>query len=116
MNANMMFFSGLIVLGTFISSVAQVMLKKAALRSYDSKIKEYLNSLVIVAYMIFFGATLLGVLAYKVVPLSMGPVLEASGYIFITVFGVVIFNEKINFEKALALSLIIVGIVVYSLT
>ena len=104
----------LMLLGVFISSVAQVLLKKAAERKYDSLVKEYLNARVIIAYAIFFGATLLSVFALRVVPLSMGAILEATGYIYVTVFSVTIFHEKIGGKKMAALGLIIAGIVVYS--
>ena len=115
MSKEMMLYSGFILLGTFISSVSQVMLKKAALKQYDNKIQEYLNPLVITAYAIFFGATLLAILAYRVVPLSIGPILETTSYLYVTFFGVVIFKENINKKKILALGLIIVGICIYSL-
>ncbi len=98
----------------FMSSVSQVMLKKAAQKSYDSHIKEYLNPLVISAYLIFVGTTLVGVLAYKVIPLSMGPVLEASSYLYVTFFGIKLFGEKVNGKKIAALFLIVAGIVVYA--
>ncbi|MEG2201819.1 MAG: EamA family transporter [Raoultibacter sp.] len=45
----------------------------------------------------------------------MGPVLEATSYIYVTIFGVVIFKEKINRKKICALGLILLGVVVYSL-
>ena len=79
------------------------------------KLKEYLNPLVIIAYTIFVGTTLLSVYAYKGIPLSMGPVLEATSYIYITIFGVCIFKEKLNPKKIVALLLIVGGILVYSL-
>lgn len=100
--------------GVFISSVSQVILKKAAGKKYDNPIREYLNFPVIAAYAIFFAATLLTVYAYKGIPLSMGPVLEAAGYIFVTIFGVTIFKEKINPRKIMALVMIVAGICVYS--
>ena len=97
----------------FLSSVSQAMLKKAALRKYDSVLKEYLNPLVILAYVIFFGTTLLSVLAYKGMPVSLGPVLEMTAYFYITLFGITIFKENLNMKKVLSLMLIIGGIVVY---
>ena len=100
--------------GTFISAVAQVLLKKEAQVRHGSVIEEYLNPRVIIAYIIFFGATFLSIFAYRVVPLSMGPILEATGYIWVTIFGVTIFRERMNKTKIIALGLIIVGIVVYS--
>lgn len=102
------------VIGTFISSLAQVILKKASKKEYENVIREYLNFPVIFAYFIFFASTLLSLLAYKRIPLSMGPVLEATSYLFVTVFGVTIFKEKLNAMKISALGLIILGIVVYS--
>lgn len=115
MNKTVLLYSLLLLLGVFISAISQVMLKKAAQKTYDSHIKEYLNPLVIFAYVMFVGTTFLSILAYKGIPLSMGPVLEATSYIYVTVFGVKIFGEKINKMKILALVLIIVGILVYSL-
>ena len=114
MDKQLLLYASLILVGTFISSVAQVMLKKAAQREYGSFWKQYLNVRVIVAYAIFFGASLLAVFAYKVVPLSMGPILEATGYIYVTLFSVFIFHEKIGAKKIAALLLIVGGIVVYS--
>ena len=105
----------LLLLGTFLASISQVMLKKAALRSYENKLQEYLNPLVIIAYVIFFGTTFLSIFAYRGIPLPMGPVLEATSYIYVTVFGVTIFKEKLNVRKLFALTLIVGGILVYSL-
>lgn len=105
----------LLLAGTFIASTSQIILKKAALKTYDSKVQEYLNFPVISAYIIFVLTTLLSVLAYKGIPLSMGPILEATSYIYITFFGVKIFGEKINKRKVVGLILILLGIAVYSL-
>lgn len=115
MNRTVLIYSLILLVGVFISAISQVMLKKAALKKYDSVIKEYMNPLVIVAYIMFVGTTFLSILAYKGIPLSMGPVLEATSYIYVTIFGVGIFKEKMNRKKIISLILIIAGIVVYSL-
>lgn len=107
-------YSLFLLLGVFISAISQIMLKKAALRQYDSLLKEYLNPLVLFAYAMFVGTTFLSILAYRGIPLSMGPVLEATSYIYVTVFGVKIFGETINKKKLVALVLIIGGIIIYS--
>jgi multidrug transporter EmrE-like cation transporter len=114
MNGQLILYACIMLLGVFISSVAQVLLKKAAQKQYGSVLEEYLNWPVITAYAIFFAATFLSIYAYKVVPLSMGPILEATGYIHVTIFGVTIFHEKLDRWKLIALALIIGGIVVYS--
>lgn len=114
MNRQLILYAGIMLLGVFISSIAQVLLKKAAQKQYDSVLQEYLNWPVITAYAIFFAATFLSIYAYRVVPLSMGPILEATGYLWVTLFGVTIFHERLDKWKLAALALIIGGIVVYS--
>lgn len=104
-----------VLIGALISSISQVMLKKEAEKSHENHLREYLNPLVITAYVLFVGTTLLGVVAYRGIPLSMGPILESTGYIYITIFGVKIFGEKMTRGKVIALALIIGGIAVYSL-
>lgn len=107
-------YAAFLLIGVFVSAVSQVMLKKAALRHYENHIAEYLNPLVICAYMLFVGTTFLSIFAYKGIPLSMGPILEATSYIYVTLFGIVIFKEKMTSRKWLALTLILFGIALYS--
>lgn len=108
-------FSLIFIFGVFISSVSQIILKKAAQKEYPNKIREYLNARVIFAYIIFFGATLCSIWAYTVIPLSLGPILESAGYIFVAVLSWLFLKEKITKKKMLGLSIIIIGIIIYSL-
>lgn len=114
MNKTMILYACVLLTGVFVSAISQVMLKKAAMKHYEKPIQEYLNPLVIFAYMLFVGTTLLSIIAYKGIPLSMGPILEATSYIYVTIFGVKIFGEKMNAKKILALGFIIAGIIVYA--
>ena len=107
-------YAGILLTGTFISAISQVLLKKSALKKYDSVLLEYLNPEVFFAYLLFVIATLMSVIAYKGIPLSMGPLLEATGYIYITIFGIAIFKEKMNRRKLMALICIVMGIAFYS--
>ena len=104
----------ILLFGVFISSISQVMLKKSAVRQYNSVIQEYLNPHVIAAYILFIGTTFLSILAYRVIPLSMGPIMETTSYIYVTYFGIRIFHEQICYKKILAVALIIAGILVYA--
>lgn len=115
MNENIVLYSGILLTGVFIGAVSQVFLKKASMRKYGSVLQEYLNPMVILAYMLFVGTTLLSVLAYRIVPLSMGPVLESTSYIYVTIFGAVIFKEKLTRRRLTGLALIIAGILIYSM-
>ena len=108
-------YASALLLGTFLASISQVMLKKAALQTYGTKLGEYLNPLVIFAYAILLGTTFLSIFAYRGIPLSMGPVLESTSYIYVTFFGVTFFKEKLNGQKVLALLLIVGGILIYAL-
>lgn len=108
-------YAVVLLIGVLISSVSQVLLKRAAQRQYDSWLKEYFNFHVIFAYVLFFGTTLLSIFAYRGIPLSWGPILESTGYVYVTVFGATIFHEKINRKKYMSLFLILTGITIYAL-
>jgi EamA-like transporter family. len=111
----MILFSGLMVLSAFISSISQMMLKKSSQKTYPSRIREYLNPLVITAYAMFFGCTLLSMYALKVVPLLFAPMLESSGYIFVAVFSYIFFKEKFTKRQMIGMAFIIAGIVIGAL-
>lgn len=116
MSSQQSIYIAILLAGIFLSSVSQILLKKASMQTYSSPLMEYLNHKVICAYLIFFGATLISVTAYKVVPLSLGAVLETTSYLYITFFSVVIFKEKLNIKKILALLLIVSGSIVVTLS
>ena len=114
MSESVAVYAAVALFGVFVSAVSQVMLKKSANKTYESHIKEYLNPLVVFAYVLFVVSTLLSTLAFKVIPLSMGPILDATGYIDVTAAGVLIFHERLNRRKVVALALIVLGIIVYA--
>lgn len=111
--SDMMFYASLLLIGTLISSLSQVMLKKATERKYSSPISEYLNPMVIGAYVIFLGVTFLSIYAYRGIPLSMGAVLESSSYIYVMFFGWYFFDEAISRRKIFGLLMILFGIGVF---
>lgn len=104
-----------LLVSVFISSVSQVLLKKAADRTYKNKLSEYLNPLVIGAYAMFFGSVILTMLALRYVPLSMSPILESTGYIFVAVLGYFFLKERFSRRKITGICLILAGIAVFSM-
>lgn len=114
MDKNEFLYLIILLAGIFIGAVSQVLLKKATMQDYDSKIKEYLNARVLSAYILFLGTTLTAIYAYKGIPLSLGAVMEAASYLFVALFDVVIFKTKINRRRICALLLIMGGIIVYA--
>lgn len=108
-------YSGIYLVSVFVASVSQVLLKKSAQRPHKNSLAEYLDPRVIVAYGLFFGASFITVMALKVVPVSMGTVLESSGYLYVTVLGAVFLKEKIGKRKLCGLGIILAGILIYAL-
>ena len=108
-------FSCIFVLSVLVSSISQIMLKKSADKTYDSRLGEYLNPRVITAYGLFFLSTIITVFAYKYVPLSSGPILDSSGYIFVAVLGYIFLKERFTKKKIIGMILILMGIALFSL-
>lgn len=104
-----------LLLSVFISSVSQIILKKAADKTYESTLKEYMNPMVIGAYGLFFCSVILTMLALKHVPLSMSPILESTGYIFVSVMGYIFLKERFSRRKLMGFALILAGIVIFNL-
>lgn len=105
----------LFIFSVFISSCSQILLKKAANKTYKNIIEEYLNPLVIAAYSVFLLSSFLTMYSYKYVQLSIGPMIEAMGYVFVAVLGRIFLKEKINKKAAIGMGLILVGIVICSI-
>ena len=100
------------IAGVLMAASAQIMLKKSAGKTFDSKLKEYLNIPVLAAYAIFFVSTLCTVFAYRNLPLALGPILGATEYIFVAIFSRVFLQEKVAREKLAGLVLIVIGVLI----
>lgn len=71
--------------------------------------------MVISGYFLLLICTGLVVVAFKEVPLSLGPILEASAYVYIMILSAVFFKEKITLRKIIGNIIIISGICIFSL-
>lgn len=107
-------FSGVFLCSVLISSISQILLKKSADRTYDSRLKEYLNPLVIVAYIMFFCTMMITMYCYRYVDVSAGPIFESAGYVFVGILGFIFLKEKFTVKKTIGMVLILLGIVVFS--
>lgn len=112
---NTMLYVGIYLISILISVISQILLKLSANRTYPSRIREYLNPYVVVAYGLFFLATILTMIALKYVPLSMGPVLESLSYILIAVLGYLFLKERFNRKKIWGMVVILLGVVLFNL-
>lgn len=98
-----------------ISAFSQVLLKIAANRTYDNRIREYLNPLVILAYGIFGLSWAMTTYALRYVEYAQNsPVIEATSYIWGPLFGVLLLREKITKRRFLGMMVILAGIMIFT--
>lgn len=106
---------GLFILGLLLSAFSHVPMKLSTRIKYKNRIAEYLNPLVLFAYFLCVMTTVCTVIAYRVVPLSLGGVLATLEYIFVATIGFLFFKERISPRKMLGLVLIVIGALVYQI-
>ena len=115
MNSEFALNLGIMLFGVLISALTQIVLKKAALKTYYAWWKQYLNAPVIFAYAVFILSSLCSVIALRVLPLSLMPVWNSAAYLFVALFAFLIMKERPGKRKLLGLGVILVGIAVFSL-
>ena len=103
------------ILSVVIASCSQILLKKGAMKKYDSFIREYLNVYVISGYFLMFGSLFLTMIAYRGLNFLNVPVLEAIGYVLVPVLSYLFFKEQLTKKKIAGIACILVGIFVYYL-
>jgi len=107
-------FSSIMIFGVFVASCSQIMLKSSANRVYERKLFEYLNSKVIIAYVLLLISSVIGMYVLRHINLSSVAALTAFGYLFVPILSRLFFKEKINVKQVVGVFLIVVGVVVFS--
>ena len=103
----------LALLSVTIASFSQVMLKLGAGKTYNSKIREYLNFYVITGYGMLFISMVLTIVVYSRLSYLSVPVVEAVGYILVPVLSYFIFKERLSKRKIIGILCILLGIMIY---
>lgn len=112
---NHIIIGSILVLGAnLIAAVSQLLLKLAAKKDYPVWWRSYLNPLVITAYGMFFGTTILNVFALRHIPLTLSAALGASGQIFVPAVSALFLKERISRKRLLGMAIIVIGIIVFS--
>jgi len=106
-------FSSVAVISVFIAACSQILLKKASSREYRSKIYEYLNMRVIVAYGLFFVSASMGMYVLRHIPISLAAVLGAAGYMFVPILSRYFLKERLNKNQIMGMVMIILGIIIF---
>ena len=105
----------LMLLSVTIAGFSQVILKKAAGRTYLTPVRQYLNVPVVSAYGLFVLSTVFSAAAYRTLPLSATPVFNALSQLIVAALAFLFFREKPSPRRAAGLAVVIAGIVLFSL-
>ena len=108
---NFFFFAMIFV--ELLASISQVLLKKSAQKEYPSRIREYLNVLVIGGYVLLVIGMIIGTFCYKHLGYMGTVVLEPIAYILVMILARIVFKEKITRTKIIGMIIIVTGIVVF---
>ena len=103
------------ILSVVIASCSQILLKKGAMKKYESFIREYLNVYVISGYIFMFGSVFLTMIVYRGMNFMNVPVLEAIGYVLVPILSYFFFKERLTKKKMAGIACILAGIFVYYL-
>lgn len=110
-------FLSLIVLvfGTFIASLAQLLLKTAAVKEYPTRIKQYLNLRVLSGYTVMLASMAASLFAFRALPFSYAPVADAAALLFTVSMSAVVLKEKLTRKKISGILVVIIGIVIIAI-
>lgn len=112
---NITFYYVIMMLSTCVASFSQILLKKSAIKKYDSFIKEYVNPYVIIGYGMMFVSMVLTIVAYSGMEFKLVPVMESIGYVIVMFLSFVFFQEKITKKKVAGTILILAGVFIFNL-
>ena len=103
------------IASAFLVAVAQVLLKLSANRIYSTRLKEYLNPLVLSGYFLFTISLVVSILAYRYLPLSTAKMLDSTTYIFVAILGFFLLKERLKRKQLVGMFIMILGILIFSL-
>ena len=100
----------LFVLSIAIASYSQIILKKGA-----GQKNIYINKYTIVGYSLMVLSTVLTLIGYKMVSLTLSGILQALSFVFVPILSYILLKEKIDKKTIIGIIVIICGIVIYSI-
>lgn len=100
----------------FVAACAQMLLKQGARKGYSPWWRQYINPWVIGGYALLFATMVANIgCMHMGLQLKELSIIESMSYLFVPALSWWIFKEPINRRKALAIGIIIVGVVVFFL-
>ena len=108
-------YYGFLLAGVLAASFSQVLLKKGAMRSWPSLIREYLNVWVLGGDFLLVCSTVLNICGLRGLSVLNGPVMESFGYVFVLFLSRLFFAERITKWKLAGVGCILAGMLLYYL-
>ena len=100
----------------FVAACAQMLLKQGARQGYTPWWRQYINPWVISGYTLMFAAMIANIWCMsKGLQLKELSIIESMAYLFVPALSWLFFKETITRRKALAIGLIIIGVIVFFL-
>lgn len=107
-------YYALVVFDVFIAALAQMLLKSSSMTKHKSFVFEYLNPKVIGGYSIMVVSLLLNIYAmHQGVLLKELSTIESLSYLFVPLLSFLFFKETITWRKAIAIAVIMTGVIVF---
>ena len=106
----------LVILSVFAAAGAQMLLKQGARQSYIGFWRQYLNPWVIGGYAIMACSLVLNIFCMsRGVQVKEVSTIESLSYLFVPCMAFLLFREKITWRKAVAIAIIISGVLLFFL-
>ena len=104
------------LLSVFSAACAQMLLKRGARQGYKPWWRQYLNGWVIAGYGVMFLTMVVNIWCmHRGLQLKELSVVESTSYLFVPALSWFFFQEQITRRKALAIGIIVTGVIVFFL-
>lgn len=103
------------ILSVFVAAFGNILLKISARQEYDKLYKEYANRYFILGSLLFLPVIILSLYAFRVIPLSLGVILDSTAFIFIPILSRIILKERLSGRNMLGMALIVTGILIFQI-
>lgn len=98
------------------AACAQMLLKQGARQVYSAWWRQYINGWVIAGYTVMFASMVANIWCmHQGLLLKELSIIESLSYFFVPALSWLIFRERITKRKALAITIIIIGVIVFFL-
>jgi drug/metabolite transporter (DMT)-like permease len=111
-----MFYFIIGFIGVLITSLAQILLKYAAIKKKESSfILFFINKYTIVGYTLMFSVTIINLYIFKYIELKYALVFLPSSFILVLIFSKFMLNENFDKRDWWAYLIILLGVIIFNI-